>query len=173
MDDYLSTTEIKEHKSPDITSWPPSFFPLFTSFRAWFHFLCWLALRVDLGGWQSRLVRPDRWLETEQPSSLRWTSAHTIITTRVDKKAQQTHKRTMEDSKHTRHTSISRTKREWERGCLILTRAQSTQHCSASQSDLRGEMIHHEIYQSNTQWHSFAGISLEIQRTFFFSLWPI
>lgn len=168
MDDYLSTTEIKEHASPVITSWPPSFFLLFTSFRAWFHFLCSLVLRVDLGGWQSRLVRPDRWLETEQPSSLHWTSTHTIITTRVDKQAQQTHKqthtRTPWSTANTHGTHPFHEQRESERGCFILTRAQSTQHCSASQPDLRVEIIHHKIYQSNTQWHSFACISLEIQR---------
>lgn len=62
---------------------------LITSFLVWFHFLCLLVLPVDLGGWQSHPVQPDRLLETEQPSSLRWTHRQTRHhnTTHVDKQA--------------------------------------------------------------------------------------
>lgn len=50
---------------------------LITFSLVWFHFLCSLALPVDLGGWQSHPVQPARLLETEQPSSPHWTHTHT------------------------------------------------------------------------------------------------
>lgn len=97
-----------------------------TSFLAWFLFLCSLVLPVDLGGWQSHPVQPDRLLETELPSSLRWTHRHTR---RHD--STNTHRST-----YTTAPQITvHIQRQWERGFFILTWDKSTLHCNASQLD--------------------------------------
>ncbi len=100
-----------------------SLFSLFTSFLAWFHFLCLLVLPVDLAGWQSRPVQPGRWLKTEQPSFPRWTQTNkkTQEYTDVDKQEQR-HADTHNDSDTAKHEAqIYYVQRETTQSTRIIT----------------------------------------------------